>query len=158
MSSDAVIIGAPVENSNTHHLVQQWINEQWIFSSSNARYDLSSKIGAAFVTAGGISAGEEGTMLHLLQSMMIFRMIVVGGNDWTSSFGASAITHEEPFGVFDPSRQEDSFFPSECYDDDRRSGLIHPKFLARAYGLGIRVATVTQNFKYGTNNSCPGSS
>jgi multimeric flavodoxin WrbA len=40
---------------------------------------LKDKIGAAFVSAGGISAGEELTQLSILHSMLIFGMIVVGG-------------------------------------------------------------------------------
>ena len=50
------------------------------------------KVGAAFVTAGGISAGEEAVQLAILRAMLVYNMIVVGGADWTAAFGASAVT------------------------------------------------------------------
>jgi NAD(P)H dehydrogenase (quinone) len=66
---------------------------------------LKDKLGAAFVTAGGISAGEEVTLLNILQSMMIFGMIVMGGDDWTAPFGASGIRGEPPFSGEEPLRE-----------------------------------------------------
>ena len=36
--------------------------------------DLSNTVGAALVTAGGLSAGEEGTMTSLIQTMMIYQI------------------------------------------------------------------------------------
>lgn len=130
VEADAIILGASVENANTHHEVQKWINTQWELGA-----DLSYKIGAAFVTAGGISAGEEGTLLHLLQSMMIFNMITIGGNNWEAAFGASAITYEEPFGSVG------TLFSATCYPGDKE--LIHPIFLQKTKGLGERVAQLT---------------
>ena len=92
LSADAIIVGSPVENANVAPEVQAFINS-WPFEGSPLR----DKIGAAFVTGGGISAGEELTQLNILHSMMIYGMIVVGGGEWTSAFGASAITDEPPF-------------------------------------------------------------
>ena len=46
------------------------------------------------MTGGGISSGEELVQTSLLQAMMVFGMIIVGGDDWKSSFGASAVTAE----------------------------------------------------------------
>ena len=135
LEADAVILGSSVENANTHHQVQAWINENWDIS-----FDLSNKVGGAFVTAGGISAGEEGTLQRLLQSMLIFRMIAVGGNDWTSAFGASAITYEAPFTSHHGDKEGELDFPSVCYE--RPGELVHAMFLSKAYGLGVRVATV----------------
>ena len=92
LSADAIIVGSPVENANVAPEVQTFINS-WPFEGSPLR----DKIGAAFVTGGGISAGEELTQLNILHSMMIYGMIVVGGGEWTTAFGASAITNEAPF-------------------------------------------------------------
>lgn len=130
LEADAVILGSSVENANTHHQVQAWINENWDIS-----FDLSNKVGGAFVTAGGISAGEVGTLQRLLQSMLVFRMIAVGGNDWTSAFGASAITYEAPFTSHLGDDEGKLDFPSVCYE--RPGELVHAMFLSKAYGLGV---------------------
>lgn len=92
LAADAIIIGSPVYNANVAPPVQEFINKLPFKGAP-----LRDKLGAAFVTAGGVSAGEELTQLSILHSMMIFGMIVVGGPEWTSAFGASAITNEEPF-------------------------------------------------------------
>jgi NAD(P)H dehydrogenase (quinone) len=147
LQADAVILGASVENANTHHKVQQWINENW---DMQHRKDMIQKVGGAFVTAGGISAGEEGTLHRLLESMLVFGMIVVGGNDWTSAFGASAVTYEAPFQASPPPKSSSSnddndangWFVDSCYN--YHGEVIHPMFLAKAYGLGVRVATVAK--------------
>jgi hypothetical protein len=138
LASDAVIVGASVENANTHHEVQKWINENWKITAN-----LSHKIGAAFVTAGGMSVGEEGTLQRITQSMMVFNMIIVGGDTWSAAFGASAVTYEEPFG-----HQTPVYFDSQCAVS--REEVIHPLFLAKAVGLGRRVAQVVSRF----NNPC----
>lgn len=134
LNANAIIIGSPVENANTHPKVQAWINE-W-----DIQYDLSRKVGAAFVTAGGMSAGEEGTLMSLVQSLMIFQLIIVGGDAWRSAFGASAITNEPPF--MHHHNDVDMFFDNVCYEGANQ--LIHPLFLAKARGLGSRVATITK--------------
>ncbi len=54
LAADAIIIGSPVFNGNVAPPIQTFIN-QWPFESAPLR----NKIGAAFVTAGGISAGDE---------------------------------------------------------------------------------------------------
>jgi NAD(P)H dehydrogenase (quinone) len=114
LNADAIIVGSPVYNANVAPEVQQFISG-WPFEGQ----PLKDKIGAAFVTAGGISAGEEITQMNILQSMLIFGMIVVGGPDWKSPFGASAIVSEYPFN-----------------DSD----AIDPMFLLKAEKLGERVA------------------
>ena len=113
-NADAIILGSPVYNANTAPKIQQFIN-RWPFKNS----PLKNKIGAAFVTAGGISAGEEIVLTNILKSMLIFGMIVVGGDDWTSAFGASAIVSEEPF-----------------------TNSIDEHFLNKAKNLGKRVAEI----------------
>ncbi len=122
ISADAIIVGSPVYNANVAPQVQAFIN-RWPFDGA----PLKDKIGAAFVTAGGISAGEELVQMNILQSMLIFGMIVVGGPDWTQAFGASAITHEEPF-------------------DQNQEG-INSYFLQKGFALGARVAELAVKLK-----------
>lgn len=122
VSADAIIVGSPVYNANVAPQVQAFIN-RWPFDGA----PLKDKIGAAFVTAGGISAGEELVQMNILQSMLIFGMIVVGGPDWTQAFGASAITHEEPF-------------------DQNQEG-INSYFLQKGFALGARVAELAVKLK-----------
>jgi lysophospholipase L1-like esterase len=76
LEADAIIVGSPVYNANVAPEVVKFMSE-WPFSGN----PLKNKIGAAFVTAGGISAGEELAQLNLLHSMLVFGMIIVGGND-----------------------------------------------------------------------------
>jgi NAD(P)H dehydrogenase (quinone) len=97
LNAGAIIVGSPVYNANVAPQVQEFITS-WPFEGA----PLKDKLGAAFVTAGGISAGEEITLLNILQSMMIFGMIVMGGDDWTAPFGASGIRGEPPFSGEEP--------------------------------------------------------
>jgi NAD(P)H dehydrogenase (quinone) len=122
--ADGIIVGSPVYNANVAIPVQQFINS-WPFNDS----PLKNKIGAAFVTAGGISAGEELAQLNILKSMMIYGMIVVGGDDWESAFGASAVTEEHPFEQYFKSKK------------------VAPQFLKKAVDLGRRVAIVVTKLK-----------
>jgi len=124
LTADAIILGSPVYNANVAPPVQEFIN-QWPFDGAR----LVDKIGAAFVSAGGISAGEELTQMSMLHSMMIFGMIVVGGPEWTSPFGASAVTMEEPFKPSTGGRE------------------IDDHFLKKAEGLGKRVAELAVKWK-----------
>lgn len=114
LEAAAIIVGSPVYNANVAPEVQAFISS-WPFEDA----PLKNKIGAAFVTAGGISAGEELTQMNMLQSMLIFGMIVVGGPDWTAPLGASAIVGEPPF--FEEAG-------------------IAPQFIKKGEGLGKRVA------------------
>ena len=121
--ADAVIVGSPVYNANVAPPVQSFIN-RWPFKGE----PLKNKIGAAFATGGGISAGEELVQLNILHSMLIFGMIVVGGPHWQQAFGASAVTEEKPFG---------------------KKKSTQPMFLQKAENLGRRVALVTRQFLAG---------
>ena len=112
LRADAIIIGSPVHNANAAPEVVKFMSE-WPFAGN----PLKDKIGAAFVTAGGISAGEELVQVNLLHSMMIFGMVVVGGDNWTSAFGASAITGEE---VYQNKKQMDSLFTQKGYSLGKR--------------------------------------
>ena len=120
LNADAIIVGSPVYNANIAPEVVQFMST-WPFEGN----PLKDKIGAAFVTAGGMSAGEELAQVNLLHSMLIFGMIVVGGDDWTSAFGASAITNESIF----------------------KTGQLDKIFLQKGFSLGKRVATIAKKMK-----------
>ena len=124
LAADALIVGSPVHNANVAPDVARFMNS-WPFEGAPMR----DKIGAAFVTAGGISAGEELTQMNILHSMLIYGMIVVGGNDWTSAFGASAITVEKPF------------------DQGQGERKVADQFLKKGEALGKRVAELTVRWK-----------
>lgn len=119
--ADAIIVGSPVYMTNVAGPVLQaiykWPNDE-----------LRDKIGAAFVTGGEISGGQELTNIHLLATLLMDRMIIVGGPDWSQAFGASAITMEKPFA------------------DKQHKGLVAPMFLAKGEALGKRVAEITRRF------------
>ena len=120
LAADAIILGSPVYNANLAPEVVQFMST-WPFEGN----PLKDKIGAAFVTAGGISAGEELAQVNILQSMLVFGMVVVGGDDWTSAFGASAITNE---GVF-------------------KTENLDKLFLQKGCSLGKRVAKIAKKMK-----------
>ncbi len=120
LEAGAIIVGSPVYNANVSPEISAFI-ASWPFEGEPLR----DKIGAAFVTAGGISAGEEIVQMNILQSMLVFGMIVVGGPDWTQPFGASAITGEKPFEM-------------------EGAGSISNQFLEKGRALGERVAGITK--------------
>ncbi len=118
-AAEAIVLGSLVTNANVAPEMQAFINS-WPFEGQ----PMKDKLGAAFVSAAGISAGEETTQLALLRSMLCFGMVIVGGPEWTGSFGASAITDEGPFtGDGEP--------------------IVQEHFLAKARALGRRVAEKT---------------
>lgn len=121
LASDAIIVGTPVYNANVAPEVQTFING-WPLKGT----PLKNRLGAAFVSAGGISAGEEATQLSILRSMLIYGMIVIGGPDWTQAFGASAVVSEKPFRTGD--------------------GTVDGQFLEKAEALGRRVATLAHGW------------
>jgi len=125
--ADAIILGSPVYSANVAPPIQSFIN-RWPFQGA----PLKDKIGAAFVTAGGISAGEELVQLNLLKSMLIFGMIIVGGPDWNQAFGASAVVEEKPF------KQE-------------KAGEVSEQFLQKGEKLGRRVAEITRRWNRSQN-------
>jgi NAD(P)H dehydrogenase (quinone) len=126
--ADAVILGTPVHNANVALPMQEFINK-WPIEGT----PMKNKIGAAFVSAGGISSGEELTMMKIIHSMLIFNMIIVGGSDWKSPFGASAITEETPF------------------DNTFKTKKVNPYFLKKAKNLGERVARLLLRFNRAQN-------
>jgi len=121
--ADAIIVGSPVHSANIAAAVQEFI-KTWPFNGQ----ELKDKIGAVFVTGGGISAGEELAQMNLIHTLMVFNMIVVGGPSWDQPFGASAVTGEDPFG------------------SESEEVVIDPHFLQKGFALGKRVAEITFNF------------
>jgi len=115
LDASAIIIGSPVYNANPSPEILSFI-KSWPFEGQ----PLKNKLGAVFVTAGGVSSGEELVQSSLLHAMMVYGMIVIGGDDWKSSFGASGI-HEE--GKYQ-SKELDTYF------------------LDKGFHLGKRVADV----------------
>ncbi len=115
--ADAIIVGTPVQNANVAAPVLQAI-ASWPFTG------LRDKVGAAFVTGGWISGGQELTQAHLLVTLLEFGLVIVGGED-SMPFGAAAITS-------DP-----------LLSSPKGEGAVDPKFLARGEALGRRVAERT---------------
>jgi NAD(P)H dehydrogenase (quinone) len=120
LEADAIVVGSPVYNANVAPEVQQFINS-WPFEGR----PLKNKLGAAFVTGGGLSIGEELVQLNLLHSMLIQGMLVLGGAETEAAFGASAITGEVPF----------------------QTGKVEEQFLVKGRGLGKRVAEMALSIK-----------
>lgn len=116
--ADAVVVGGPVRSGNVSPEVAAFLNTMPFDGS------MKDKVGAAFTTGGGISAGEELAQVATLHAMLIYGMIVVGGPEWTGAFGASAVTGEAPFV------------------DPPEGAQVAPAFLEKARGLGQRVAEV----------------
>ena len=117
---DAIVVGSPVYNANVAPAVQEFIN-RWPFDGR----PLKNKLGAAFVTGGGMSIGEELVQLNLLHSMLIHGMLVLGGEETEAAFGASAVTGEAPF----------------------QGGTVAEQFLVKGRGLGKRVAEMALSLK-----------
>lgn len=115
LDANAIVIGSPVYNANPSPEILSFI-KSWPFEGQ----PLKNKLGAVFVTAGGFSSGEELVQSSLLHAMMVYGMIVIGGDDWKSSFGASGI-HEE--GTY-------------------QSTELDEYFLDKGFRLGKRVAEV----------------
>jgi NAD(P)H dehydrogenase (quinone) len=131
LAADAIVLGSPVYNANVAPAVQEFING-WPFRDAPLR----DKVGAAFVTAGAISAGEEIVQMNILHSMLVFGMIVVGGPTWRQAFGASAIVAEDPAHGSDGAEERRA--ASEAYFHDKGKALG-----ARVAELAVRLGRRT---------------
>ena len=120
-SSDALIVGSPVYFANMSGEVKtffdNWSLKFGLFQGRKMR----NKVGAAFATGMGVSAGKEFTIQSIFAAMFINQMIVVSGG---GGFGASATTGPDSPG-------------------------IDEKELASARDLGKRVAEVSAVVKRG---------
>ena len=119
-AADAVIVGSPVYKANVAPPVQEFINSWPI--KDNALRD---KLGAAFVTGSGISAGEDLTQMDIIHAMLVCQMIVVGGPNAQQPLGASAIVGENPSGKA---------------NEEREQSLVPEYYLKKGEALGARVA------------------
>jgi len=118
--ADALIVGSPVHAANVSAPIARFLG------SLPFDGQMRDKVGAAFVTAGGMSAGEEAVQLAILRAMLVYNMIVVGGPSWTEAFGASAVTIEPPFA------------------DTTATPSIDSIFVEKGSKLGARVAAVAK--------------
>lgn len=82
--ADAILVGSPVYNACLSPPVSKFLAE-WPFEEN----PLKDKVGAAFTSAKGTSAGEELVMLDILHCMLVLQMITFGGDDWRSGLGVS---------------------------------------------------------------------
>ncbi len=121
-AADAVVLGSPVHDANPAIPVLRFMY-RWPFPDG-----MRDKVGAVFVTGGGISSGEEAVQEAILRTMLLYQMIVVGGPGWEQGLGASAVTGEAPW-------------------DRLPQGRVAEQFLAKARRLGERVATVTRRLR-----------
>jgi NAD(P)H dehydrogenase (quinone) len=119
LDADAIVVGTPVYNGGAAAAVRQFM-ERWPLGR------LKDKVGAAFCTAGGASAGEELALMDILSAMLVFQFVVVGGEPWQAAFGASAITEEGK--------------PADKQGVDDAA-------LAKARALGARVARVAAKLR-----------
>jgi len=118
-AADALILGTPTYYANMSAPMKQFIDD-WFMKY---KIPLSNKIGAAFSTGGGMTAGKEFAIISLLLAMMNNGMIIVGPlHDGYGTFGVSAVTGQPDPGISD-------------YE------------LGEARKLGERVATVAAKFR-----------
>jgi len=92
LATDALIVGSPVYWSNMAGEVKsffdRWSTECKVLPPD---FQMKDKVGAAFVTAGGVSSGKEVTLLTILAAMIGNRMIVLSEGE---ALGAAATTGE----------------------------------------------------------------
>jgi NAD(P)H dehydrogenase (quinone) len=102
-SADAVIVGSPVYFANMSGEVKTFL-DNWLLKFDLWRdRKMRNKVGAAFSTGGGISAGKEFTILGILAAMLNNQMIIVSGG---GGFGASATTGPDSPGIDDKELAE----------------------------------------------------
>src|SRR6266498_3171930 len=121
-SSNAVIVGSPVYFANMSGEVKTFFDNWSLKFGLFQNRKMRNKVGEAFSTGAGVSAGKEFTILGVLAAMLNNQMIVVSGG---GGFGASATTGPDSPGVDE-------------------------KELASARDLGQRVAEVAAVVKRGS--------
>lgn len=84
--ADAIIVGSPVYNTGLTPGVGTFLAE-WPFDDA----PLKNRVGAAFVSCKGATAGAENSLFLILKTMMMFRMITVGGEEWRTGFGVAYV-------------------------------------------------------------------
>lgn len=127
LEADAVIVGSPVYKANVAPQIQEFIND-WPIKDKR----LKNKVGAAFATGSGISAGEELVQMDIIHAMLICQMIIVGGPGPGQPFGASAVTGENPCSTPEEKDEE---------------GYVSAHYLNKGTMLGERVAEIAVKLK-----------
>ncbi|HIB66363.1 MAG TPA: hypothetical protein EYO33_14935 [Phycisphaerales bacterium] len=84
--ADVILVGSPVYNTGPSQAVGKFLAE-WPFEGS----PLKNRVGGAFVSCQGNNAGSENTLFTIIKTMLMYRMYIVGGEDWRSGFGVAYI-------------------------------------------------------------------
>lgn len=84
--ADVILVGSPVYNTGLTPETGKFLAE-WPFKGS----PLKNRVGGAFVACQGASAGSENTLFNIVKTMLMFRMYIVGGDEWRSGFGVAYI-------------------------------------------------------------------
>ncbi len=87
LSSDGIIAGSPVYFGVMAAEMKE-IFDKFV----GIRKQMEGKVGAAFTTSGDATGGKETTMLSILQTMLIYGMIIVGDPmDATGHYGVACV-------------------------------------------------------------------
>lgn len=86
--ADAVLLGSPVYNGNVHPAMLDFI-DAW--PARGSRAILRGKVGGAFVTSDGMSAGGELVLQSLHTAMLVFGFVVAPGPAWNLALGAYSV-------------------------------------------------------------------
>ncbi len=95
-SSDAVVVGSPVQWANMAGEVKTFFDNWQLKFGVFPEFKMRNKVGAAFATGGQVSSGKELTVLSILGAMLGNQMIIVSGG---GAFGATATTEGESPGI-----------------------------------------------------------
>ena len=115
-----IVLGSPTYSANMAGPMKSFIDD-WSF---RYRVDLTDKVGAAFSTGGGHTAGKEHVVVSLLLAMIGERMLVLGPIR-ESGVGALGVS-----GVAPPPGEQ-----------------IAPNILGEGRLLGARIAQVAQRVR-----------
>jgi len=86
-NSDGIIAGSPVYFGAMAAEMKD-VFDKFV----GVRKSMGNKIGAAFATSGDLSGGKETTMLSILQTMLIYGMVVAGDPlDATGHYGVACV-------------------------------------------------------------------
>ncbi|MFA4916426.1 MAG: NAD(P)H-dependent oxidoreductase [Syntrophales bacterium] len=87
IASDGIIAGSPVYFGGMAAELKA-VFDKFV----GVRRKMEDKIGAAFTTSGDPSGGKETTMMSIIQTLLIYGMIIVGDPlDATGHFGVSCV-------------------------------------------------------------------
>lgn len=96
--ADAIILGSPTYYANMAAPLKLFIDD-WF---TKYKVPLTNKVGAAFSTGGGMTAGREFAIVSMLLAMLNNGMIIVGPlYDGYGTFGVSAVTDQPDPGISD---------------------------------------------------------